>query len=309
MPTTIQHWLYDNPICTGLGDRFGIILALSALASLHSNSSHEAVVHMEWCTEPERALLGNHQLKKWIPEWTGYDYPLETLHASFTLPANIRLYTTSQQPTLHFRERRVLHGGSVPAWEAMSQTSTLYCKALLMARDLNMSTQECEMAYKEAGRQVRVRNATEDIPYVLVHFRSPDRNTNVRDEKPFCTHTVLRELHRAGAYMKVISNNHSFSMQWLRSLPFSVQLVHSKSAFQDLALSLSATAIVQHSSTGWSYYTSVPAMAKGIPLINTYTGQNHRFDLFASYGEVPREFHSCRGMDAFMQETVMRQRS
>ena len=104
--------------------------------------------------------------------------------------------------------------------------------------------------------------------------------------------------------MKVISNNHSFSMQWLRSLPFSVQLVHSQSAFQDLALALSATAIVQHSATGWSSYTSVPAMARGIPLMNTYDGQNHRFDLFAKYGEVPREFHSCRtkGVDAFVRE-------
>jgi hypothetical protein len=305
--TAITHqdnWLYDNPICTGLGDRIGIIIALSALASLHSNSTNQAVVHMEWCTEPERVLVGNHHFRRWVPGWTGFDFPIEALLASFILPANVRLYATSQPPMYIFRDQRVLHGGPVPAWEGTSQTSTLYCKSLRMERDLIASTQDCEMAYKEAGKQIRVRNTAEDIPYVLVHFRSPDDNTcrQMRDEKPFCTHAVLRELHQAGLYMKVISNNHSFSMQWLRSLPFSVQLIHGRSACQYLALALSATAIVQHSATGWSSYTSVPAMARGIPLINTYDGLNHRFDLFASYGAVPQEFHSCRtGVDNFVR--------
>jgi hypothetical protein len=103
--------------------------------------------------------------------------------------------------------------------------------------------------------------------------------------------------------MKVISNNHSFSMQWLRGLP-SIHLVHSSSAFQDLSLALSAVAIVQHASEGWSSYTSVPAMAHGIPLINTFAGHEHRFDLFASHGEVPREFYSCQQTDAFVREAV-----
>ncbi len=103
--------------------------------------------------------------------------------------------------------------------------------------------------------------------------------------------------------MKVISNNHSFSMQWLKGLP-SIQLVHSRSAFHDMALALSAVAIVQHASEGWSSYTSVPAMAHGIPLINTFAGRDHRFDVFASHGDVPREFYSCQQTDAFVLALV-----
>jgi hypothetical protein len=120
MMSVAHHWLYDNPICTGLGDRLGLILALSALASLHNNSTNKVVVHMEWCTEPERALLGHPHLRRWVPGWTGFGFPVEALLASFTLPANVRLYATSQQPMHNFHERLVLHGGPVPAWEGTS---------------------------------------------------------------------------------------------------------------------------------------------------------------------------------------------
>ncbi len=40
-------------------------------------------------------------------------------------------------------------------------------------------------------------------------------------------------------------------------------------------------------------------MAKSIPLINTYTGLNHRYKLFAHYGEVPPEFHTCDQLAMF----------
>ena len=92
-------------------------------------------------------------------------------------------------------------------------------------------------------------------------------------------------------------------MQWMRGLP-SVYLVHSSSTLQDVLLALSAVAIVQHASTGWSSFTSVPAMARGIPLINTFTGSNHRFDLFSQYGFVPREFYSCHKAEAFARDAV-----
>jgi hypothetical protein len=297
-------WLYNPPICTGIGDRLGTILALSALASLH-NSSY--VVHLEWCTQPERAVMSNPQFMRWIPGWTGYDFPIETLHATLTLPSNIRLYTSGRAPSRF--DGLVLEEGTVPAWGAISQTSTLFCRALSMGeRTSDWTTHECETAYKKAGGQVQpVATPEEDLPYILVHFRSGDANTEARDERPFCTRAVLRELHTAGLYMKVISNNHSFSMHWLQGLP-SMHLVHSTSVFQDVLLALSATAIVQHASTGWSSYTSVPAMARGIPLINTFTGDGHRFDMFASYGKVPDEFYSCHGLREFVLDVVERSR-
>lgn len=294
------HWLYNNPVCTGMGDRLGMIIALSALASLH-NSSY--VVHMEWCTQPNRAVLSNPQFMRWIPKWTGYDFPIETLHATLTMPGNIRLYKSEHEFTRF--DGLVREDGAIPAWGANAATSTLFCRAISMGRrEREWTTRECETAYKKAGQQVQpVEREEENFPYILIHFRSGDANTEARDERPFCTQGVLLDLHAAGVYMKVISNNHSFSMRWLQGLP-SMHMVHSSSAFQDVMLALSAAAIVQHASTGWSSYTSVPAMARGIPLINTYTGANHRYGHFKHYGEVPREFHACHEKSEFVHKAV-----
>ena len=301
-----EVWLYDTPICTGLGDRLGMILALSALSSLHSSTS---VVYMEWCTDPQRVTLNDPQFKRWIPHWTGWDYPIETLRQAFSLPANVRLFVTGRRPAKF--DGLVMSSGPVPALQGMPQTSTLYCNTLRMMQEKIWSTQECVNAYREAGDQVEPRGVkVVSLPYVLVHFRSPDNNTcqEGRNEIPFCTQAVLRELHAAGVFMKVVSNNHSFSMHWLRDLP-SMEIVHSSSPFKDMSLALSASGIVQHASEGWSAYTSVPAMARGIPMINTFTGNGHRFDLFASYGEVPREFYACKEKNSFVRKVVRRMRT
>lgn len=303
------NWIFYPPVCVGLGDRLGTIIALSALASLH-NSSY--VMHMEWCTDPMRALIGNPAHLRYIPGWTGYDFPLATLQATLGLPSNIRLFQSDQHPSHEMMDLApVQESGIIPAWGGNLQTSTMFCRVLKMngGSEKRWTTRECEQAYKKAGEHVKPmdhHHYSADIPYVLVHFRSPDNNTcrEGRDERPFCTAAVLQELHAAGVYLKVISNNHTFSVQWLRGLP-SLHLVPSgSSAFKHMAMALSAVAIVQHASEGWSSYTSVPAMARGIPLINTFTGGGHRYAHFKHYGEVPPEFHACHEKSEFVRKAV-----
>ena len=300
---TLTHWSYEQSICSGLGDRLGTIIALSALASLH-NASY--VVQMEWCTDNSKVLRQNPYHLQYIPYWTGFDYPIETLHKTLRLPSNIRLFT-SQQMMDASGLGVVREEGRIPAAQGTVQTSTLYCNAITLgSSDREWSSRECAEAYREAGNQLQPMQVSERYPrYVLVHFRAPDNNTCTmgRDEIPFCTRSVLQGLHAAGLYLKVISNNYSFSMQWLKGLP-SMHMVHSKSAWEDMTLALSAAAIVQHASEGWSAYTSVPAMARGIPLINTFAGHQHRFDLFSQYGKIPSEFYTCRQMQVFARAAV-----
>ena len=293
-------WLYERAVCTGLGDRLGTIIALSALASLHNSSF---IVHMEWCTDPMR-VDPSHLV--YIPKWTGWHYSLKELRKTITLPENIRLFLPGERPNA-FHVGLVREQGVVPIWNGNMHTNTLYCQTLTMLSGRRQrTTRECETMYHWAGSKVQpVKQRAVGQAHVLVHFRSPDDNTCMhgRDEKPFCTPSVLRELHAAGLYMMVISNNHSFSMQWLRGLP-SMHLVHASSPLQDMSLALSATAIVQHASEGWSSFTSVPAMARGIPLINTFEGSDHRFDLFRSHGQVPRELYTCEQLGAFVRDAV-----
>ncbi len=145
---------YDNPACTGLGDRLGIILSLSALALLHNSSS---VVHMEWCTQPERAVMRNPQFMQWIPKWTGYNFPIALLQATLTLPDNIRIYPSGQ--SLPAFDTIVRKGGEVPAWSAIALTNTMYCKAVTIiphAEHPKWTTRECVKACKQAGSQLLV---------------------------------------------------------------------------------------------------------------------------------------------------------
>jgi hypothetical protein len=60
-----------------MGDRLGIIIALSAFARLYDNST----VYMEWCTDTRRVLVGNPLHMKYIPGWRGYEYTLDSVHA------------------------------------------------------------------------------------------------------------------------------------------------------------------------------------------------------------------------------------
>ena len=99
----------------------------------------------------------------------------------------------------------------------------------------------------------------------------------------------------------VISNNYTHAVKALRGLR-STEVVHGGSALADMQLLLGASGIIQHASEGWSAYSSVPAMAKSIPLINTYNGPGHRYKVFAHYGTVPPEFHTCAELDLFLSK-------
>ena len=75
-------------------------------------------------------------------------------------------------------------------------------------------------------------------------------------------------------------------------------------AFEDFALLLGASGIVQHAQHGWSAYSSNPAMLSGVPMITTYKPNQplFRLDLFRDHGGVPDEFHDCNQIGAFVQK-------
>ena len=67
--------VYARSLCTGLGDRLGMLLALAAVARAYNLTR----VTMGWCVDPVGAFRNNPMHMHHIPGWTGYDYPLATL--------------------------------------------------------------------------------------------------------------------------------------------------------------------------------------------------------------------------------------
>ena len=298
-PSTAQmNWLYDAHICTGLGDRLGFIVSLSALARLNNG-----IVFIYWCEDAQLAILENPLLLKYIPKWTGWDYPLETVMSHLSFPSNVQFLLEGGSPKVPYRLVTLNH--EAPAIQGVPWTRTLFYKALKLA-DGPWNREEYEQAYLDAGREVTAKAEQHEKEgcFVLVHFRYPDHNTHKRDESSFCTRRVIRRLQAAGVHMKVISNNHTLSLLWLQGLPF-VQIVKEAPPWMDMQLSLRTVAIVQHASEGWSSYTSVPAMARGTPLINTYTGINHRYSFFEQYGDLPSEFFTCANIGSFVRTAAV----
>ena len=288
-------WIYNRTICTGLGDRVGVMLTVATLGYI-SNVD----VEVQWCTDPS---LEHDNILPSIPQWKGYDYPLTEFHRMFQIPDHVKIVETySQGGALSVSYT----GNKAPAHEALDQVYTTASKTTRLLKTVTEA--DFIRAYHVVGSQFRpiITPVTEGA-YIVVHMRAPDTNTYKLDWNPalFCTHKVLKTMLQARHNVFVISND----IPWAREAlaPFDGRLTfYNSSAFQGMGLLLNALGIVQHATPGYSSYSNVPAMARGTPLISTYMGQDHRYRLFAEVGEVPPEFYTCNQRKAFIQRLASR---
>jgi len=77
----MQHFQFERDICTGLGDRLGLILTLAALARVENAS-----VAFKWCTDHSPVMS---RIRPHIPLWNGYNFSLAELQNRFNLPPEI----------------------------------------------------------------------------------------------------------------------------------------------------------------------------------------------------------------------------
>jgi hypothetical protein len=87
-----QDFLFDWPICTGLGDRVGVMLTLAALAR-----HHNTMVGYLWCKDPSVIYSCIHS---GIPRWSGHDYNLNEFKARFRPPSRTMFVSDLADPSL-----------------------------------------------------------------------------------------------------------------------------------------------------------------------------------------------------------------
>ena len=279
-------WVYNRTICSGLGDRLGALLTVAALARI-SNVD----VEMEWCDGDLSRVYGN--VRAHIPEWHGFNYSRVEFLDAFGVPSNIRLvdkFTERGRPSVSYV------GGELPAEEARDQVYTLASRTTHLHKPAHHD--DFVRAYHVVGAQLAPRQPTTH-GYVVLHVRAPGKNSYapryVRDPGLFCTRRILSAILRRDYPVILISDDLAFAQE---AVAPHVLPIANGTAFEDMALLLGALGIVQHSPTGYSSYSSVPAMARGIPLINTYKGEDHRYRLF---DELPSEFHTCAQRKRFLK--------
>ncbi len=102
-----QDFLFDRPICTGLGDRVGTMLTLAALAR-----HHNATVGYLWCEDPSVIYP---RIRSGIPRWSGYDYNLTEFKARFRPPPEIIFVSDLADPGLQRLPKVVWGQGHTPS--------------------------------------------------------------------------------------------------------------------------------------------------------------------------------------------------
>jgi hypothetical protein len=280
--------VYRRSICTGLGDRLGMLLSLSAAAQAYGNMS----IVFRWCGEEAKSQLAldNPLHFHFIPGWTGFYYTLEELHSLFPqLPPHVRLVEEwPSSPAL----RTLSDEGDKARFPPVQGLPFLPAAGhrIFAAEGRPPLT---EAAFREAYTAVAAllqpapgyMRARFDV---LVHMRGMDHNTAFADMAPqsFCTVAVLTALaedpRTAALKVAVMSHKRRWAKQTLGPR-FRQLVLRQMGALQDMALLLSVRrGIVQHASGGWSAFSNVPALARPhIALLNTYRGlDEHRFSYF-----------------------------
>jgi len=285
-------WRYNRTICTGLGDRLGAMMTVATLAYISN-----VEVEMEWCGDPS-VIYPN--LRTYVPDWVGFNYPLDTFLQTFEIPKNVRLvkrYSTDFLPEVSYT------GNELVAQEARDQVYTLAWRTTRIGHAAEYN--DFVRAYHVVGAQFKSKGHRQlQGSYFVLHMRAWDANTFAYGWDPslFCTHKVVSSVLKHGLKVVVVSNDLIWARETLQ--PLKRLSFFNGTAFEDMALLLSADGIIQHAPPGYSSYSNVPAMAKGIPLISTFKGQYHRFKLHLESGEIPSEFYTCSTRGAFSKRVV-----
>ena len=307
-----EHAVYERVMCTGLGDRMGMLLALAAVARAYNLTS----VTMRWCADPMHAVNNNPMHLKYIPGWTGFDCTLEALHSHLHLPPGVRVILDNERAPSDTSLQITDRGSDrVPPMQGLPFLPWLGHEVFaVVGRHTRVTRAQFEAGYVTAARELVERTVSYDdaapVFDVVVHLRAWNINTwSGHDHDAlghYCTRAVLTRLTEQLPQLSVavLSQNVTWARAVLgRTLRKRRLLLTPSYDWEDFKTLLAARrGIVQHGSEGWSAFSSVPAIARELPLLNTYDapGAEHRFDFFAQYAPVPQNWHRCRDLDAFL---------
>ena len=114
--------------------------------------------------------------------------------------------------------------------------------------------------------------------FVVLHFRGGDKTEPLSH---FNTVEVLRRIPDHVPVVVVTDDDNLLDAVLSIAAPYAAKITRLRplpdelaNRMRDFAVLLNATGIIQHSTNAWSSYSSVPAMIRGIPLLNTWLGHD-----------------------------------
>ena len=260
---------YNRLLPTGFGDRMSVYLTVAAAAATVG-----ADVYVYWHDNPDDQM---------VCEVCRLGY--ETIRPFVRWPVNMHVLRevdfegkTQHMDTIEYGREGLLvshhafDGIYTTAWKTFGLSSTLP----------QLSRNSFELSYRKVAREMRIECPSREWEpvsmgkFVVLHFRCGDKMQPLSD---FNTVEVLRRIPGHVYVVVVTDDDNQFNEMLSVSGPFVANITRlsplpdkSVTMMRDFAVLLNATGIIQHSTNAWSSYSSVPAMMRGIPLLNTWIG-------------------------------------
>jgi hypothetical protein len=262
---------YNRLLTTGFGDRMSVYLTVAAAAATVG-----ADVYVYWHDNPDD--LG-------VCEVCRLAY--EPIRPFVRWPANMHVLRqvefeeqTQHMDTIEYNREGLLvsyhafDGIYTTAWRTFGLPSTLP----------QLSRNSFELSYRKVAREMRIECPSRECEpvsmskFVVLHFRCGDKMHPLSD---FNTVEVLRRIPGHVPVVVVTDDDKRLNEMLSVAAPFAANITRLRpipdklvTMIRDFAVLLNATGIIQHSTNAWSSYSSVPAMMRGIPLLNTWVGPN-----------------------------------
>jgi hypothetical protein len=145
-----------------------------------------------------------------------------------------------------------------------------------------LSRDAFESSYRKVALEMRIKCQFYECQHVnvskfiVLHFRGGDKMAPVSE---FNTVEVLRRIP-GHVHVVVVTDDESSCNEMLSAgAPYRANITRLSALpdalaqrMRDFAVLLNATGIIQHAVEAWSSYSSVPAIMRGIPLLNTWIG-------------------------------------
>jgi len=294
-----------------MGDRVGVLMTLFTLSRMY-----HVDIYFRWCEDPSVMNAQADGLQP-RPRQTGFNYSQEEFERRFVPPQLTHMKIVSsefvaQNSGFLQNMSRVKYETSEAGLDQVYTTASKYIKVYDFQDHSNFIQN-----YRVVARLVHVyalknnfKIMVRDPPfYLVIHMHAGDIDDDGHPSA-YCTSTVVREVIQTfwpfGSLKKffVISNNQTRARSILRrythALDFLEAHVSGNLDYNDFALLLGASGIIQHANYGWSSYSNTPAMIASVPLIATYNWPT-RFDTIRQHGALPLEFYECGTLDAFVK--------
>ena len=266
---------------SGLGDRFGVYLSVAAIA--------QTAGHVGLCCWANNSDPRRH-------------YPWDTIKHMVCLPRNLRIMEYDEFAAFSMSNSDQIceidhQHNELPAAEGFDCVYTLAHRALSLP-GFQITLESMCASYRHISKEwninIHYEKPFNSRKYIVLHLRGDDKITSLEYLcSEFVTHVVLDNVPRDLGII-VVSDDEQLTSYYKAFFP-SLVVEFPKGAgphrdLVDLDILMRAKAITQHSVYGWSAYSSIPALAKMIPLLNTCVRKDfNRIDLFASQGVGPPE--------------------